>query len=62
MLEAVVVIDSHVYPGSFLVYLTAMLYPQNLIYVNLFDVLHRQKGDLLQGKRLRFFWIVVACV
>ncbi|KAL6306111.1 OPT oligopeptide transporter [Sparassis latifolia] len=47
---------------SFLVYPTAMLYPQNLIYVNLFDVLHRQKGDLLQGKRLRFFWIIVACV
>jgi hypothetical protein len=37
--------------GSFLVYPTAMLYPQNLIYVNLFDVLHRSKGELLQGKR-----------
>ncbi|KAF8526881.1 OPT oligopeptide transporter [Hysterangium stoloniferum] len=47
---------------SFLVYPTAMLYPQNLIYVNLFDVLHRSKGELLQGKRLRFFWIVVGAV
>ena len=28
-----------------------MLYPQTLIYVNLFDVLHRSKGELLQGKR-----------
>ena len=37
--------------GSFLVYPTAMLYPVNLIYVNLFDVLHRSKGELLQGKR-----------
>ncbi|KIJ55709.1 hypothetical protein M422DRAFT_220506 [Sphaerobolus stellatus SS14] len=47
---------------SFLVYPTAMLFPQNLIYVNLFDVLHRSKGSLLQGKRLRFFWIVTAAV
>ncbi|GJJ10991.1 hypothetical protein Clacol_005220 [Clathrus columnatus] len=47
---------------SFLVYPTAMLYPQNLIYVNLFDVLHRSKGELLQGKRLRFFWTVVLVV
>ncbi len=37
-----------------------MLYPINLIYVNLFDGLHRSKGELLQGKRIRFFWIVVA--
>lgn len=47
---------------SFLVYPTAMLYPKNLIYVNLFDVLHRSKGELLQGKRLRFFWMVVGVV
>ncbi|KAF8587930.1 OPT oligopeptide transporter [Ramaria rubella] len=47
---------------SFLVYPTSMLYPQNLIYVNLFDVLHRSKGVLLQGKRLRFFWIVTGVV
>ncbi|KIJ51977.1 hypothetical protein M422DRAFT_776315 [Sphaerobolus stellatus SS14] len=47
---------------SFLVYPTAMLYPQNLIYVNLFDVLHRSKGELLQGKRLRFFWTVCGAV
>ncbi|CCM02024.1 uncharacterized protein FIBRA_04100 [Fibroporia radiculosa] len=47
---------------SFLVYPTIMLYPQNLIYVNLFDVLHRSKGEALQGKRLRFFWIVTACI
>ncbi|GJJ13070.1 hypothetical protein Clacol_007319 [Clathrus columnatus] len=47
---------------SFLVYPTVMLYPQNLITVNLFDVLHRSKGELLQGKRLRFFWIVVGAV
>ena len=37
--------------GAFLVYPTMMLYPQTLIYVNLFDVLHRGKGELLQGKR-----------
>ena len=37
--------------GAFLVYPTTMLYPQTLIYVNLFDVLHRGKGELLQGKR-----------
>ncbi|EPT00110.1 OPT oligopeptide transporter [Fomitopsis schrenkii] len=43
---------------AFLVYPTSMLYPQTLIYVNLFDVLHRGKGELLQGKRFRFFWIV----
>ncbi|KZT74165.1 OPT superfamily oligopeptide transporter [Daedalea quercina L-15889] len=43
---------------AFLVYPTTMLYPQTLIYVNLFDVLHRGKGELLQGKRFRFFWIV----
>lgn len=36
---------------SFLVYPTVMLYPQNLIYVNLFDVLHRGRGEMLQGKR-----------
>jgi hypothetical protein len=34
-----------------LVYPTAMLYPQNLIYVNLFDALHRGKGELIQSKR-----------
>lgn len=44
--------------GSFLVYPTAMLYPQNLIYVNLFDVLHRSKGELLQGKRYFFFFML----
>ncbi|PCH42585.1 OPT oligopeptide transporter [Wolfiporia cocos MD-104 SS10] len=47
---------------AFLVYPTIMLYPQNLIYVNLFDVLHRSKGEMLQGKRLRFFWIVTAYI
>ncbi|KAI0730217.1 OPT oligopeptide transporter [Fomitopsis betulina] len=47
---------------SFLVYPTVMLYPQNLIYVNLFDVLHRGRGEMLQGKRLRFFWYVTAGV
>ncbi|KAH9924915.1 OPT oligopeptide transporter [Fomitopsis serialis] len=47
---------------SFLVYPTVMLYPQNLIYVNLFDVLHRSKGEMLQGKRLRFFWYVTGAV
>ncbi|KAI0925229.1 hypothetical protein AcW2_005905 [Taiwanofungus camphoratus] len=44
---------------AFLVYPTIMLYPTNLIYVNLFDVLHRSKGQMLQGKRFRFFWFVV---
>lgn len=47
---------------SFLVYPTVMLYPINLVYVNLFDVLHRSQGQALQGKRLRFFWIVVGVV
>lgn len=47
---------------SFLVYPTTMLYPQNLIYVNLFDVLHRSKGEMLQGKRLRFFWILTGII
>ncbi|TFY64780.1 hypothetical protein EVJ58_g2402 [Rhodofomes roseus] len=47
---------------AFLVYPTVMLYPQNLIYVNLFDVLHRSKGEVLQGKRLRFFWIVTGAI
>ncbi|KZT11109.1 OPT oligopeptide transporter [Laetiporus sulphureus 93-53] len=43
---------------AFLVYPTVMLYPSDLIYVNLFDVLHRSKGQMLQGKRFRFFWIM----
>ncbi|PCH43920.1 peptide transporter MTD1 [Wolfiporia cocos MD-104 SS10] len=47
---------------AFLVYPTIMLYPHNLVYVNLFDVLHRSKGEVLQGKRLRFFWIATAVV
>ncbi|KAF9816001.1 hypothetical protein IEO21_04251 [Rhodonia placenta] len=47
---------------AFLVYPTVMLYPQNLIYVNLFDVLHRSKGEMLQGKRLRFFWLVTLAI
>ncbi|KAF8521458.1 OPT oligopeptide transporter protein-domain-containing protein [Hysterangium stoloniferum] len=47
--------------GVFL-YPTTMLYPRNLIYVNLFDVLHRSKGELLRSKRLSFFWIVVGAV
>ncbi|KAH9830857.1 OPT oligopeptide transporter [Rhodofomes roseus] len=47
---------------AFLVYPTVMLYPQNLIYVNLFDVLHRSKGEMLQGKRLRFFWYVTGAI
>ncbi|PCH41996.1 peptide transporter MTD1 [Wolfiporia cocos MD-104 SS10] len=47
---------------AFLVYPTIMLYPQNLIYVNLFDVLHRSSGKMLQGKRLRFFWLVTGMV
>lgn len=47
---------------GFLVYPTVMLYPINLIYSNLFDVLHRSQGEVLQGKRLRFFWIVVGAV
>jgi hypothetical protein len=29
-----------------------MLYPQNLIYVNLFDALHRDKSEMKQKKRL----------
>ncbi|KAH9941493.1 OPT oligopeptide transporter [Amylocystis lapponica] len=44
---------------SFLVYPTAMLYPPNLIYVNLFDVLHRSKGEMLQET---FFWILTGVV
>lgn len=47
---------------SFLVYPTIMLYPQNLISVSLFDVLHRSKGEMLQGKRFKFFWIVTIVV
>ncbi|KZS99888.1 OPT oligopeptide transporter [Laetiporus sulphureus 93-53] len=47
---------------AFLVYPTVMLYPQTLIYVNLFDVLHRSKGEVLQGKRLRFFWLVTGAI
>lgn len=47
---------------AFLVYPTVMLYPHNLIYVGLFDVLHRYKGEMLQGKRLRFFWVVTGAV
>lgn len=39
-----------------------MLYPHNLIYVSLFDVLHRYKGEMLQGSRLRFFWLLTAAV
>ncbi|KZT64582.1 peptide transporter MTD1 [Daedalea quercina L-15889] len=47
---------------AFLVYPTVMLYPQNLIYVNLFDVLHRGKGEMLQGKRFKFFWLVTGAI
>jgi hypothetical protein len=42
-----------------LVYPTTMLYPANLIYVNLFDALHRGKGELMQKKRLKVFWLIV---
>ncbi|CCM04119.1 uncharacterized protein FIBRA_06280 [Fibroporia radiculosa] len=49
---------------SFLVYPTIMLYPINLIYVNLFDVLHRGQGksNVMRGKRLRFFWILTSAI
>jgi len=30
--------------------------------VNLFDVLHRSQGEVLQGKRVRFFWYVTGAV
>lgn len=43
-------------------YPTVMLYPQSLIYVNLFDTLHRSKGEMLQGKRLKFFWIATGVI
>jgi hypothetical protein len=39
-----------------------MIYPQNLIYVNLFDALHRGKGEMMQKKRLKVFWLIVAGV
>jgi hypothetical protein len=45
-----------------LVYPTAMLYPSNLIYVNLFDALHRGQGELMQKKRLKVFWLIVIAV
>jgi hypothetical protein len=42
-----------------LVYPTVMLYPRNLIYVNLFDALHRGNGEMMQNKRLKVFWLIV---
>ena len=39
-----------------------MIYPQNLIYVNLFDALHRGKGEMMQKKRLKVFWLIVGVV
>jgi hypothetical protein len=42
-----------------LVYPTVMLYPSNLIYVNLFDALHRGSGEMMQHKRLKVFWLIV---
>jgi hypothetical protein len=50
------------YAGLFrgmLVYPTVMLYPANLIYVNLFDALHRGNGEMMQKKRLKVFWLIV---
>jgi hypothetical protein len=39
-----------------------MLYPQNLIYVNLFDALHRDKSEMKQKKRFKVFWLIVVCI
>jgi hypothetical protein len=39
-----------------------MLYPQNLIYVNLFDALHRDKSEMKQKKRFKVFWLIVVFI
>lgn len=41
---------------SFLVYPTYCVFPNVLPTVQLFDVLHRGQDNILQKKRLRFFW------
>ncbi|KAL1711071.1 OPT oligopeptide transporter protein-domain-containing protein [Schizophyllum commune] len=43
---------------SFLVYPTCCVYPNVMPTVQMFDVLHRGQDNLLQKKRVRFFWIL----
>jgi len=42
----------------FLVYPTWAVYPHIVPAVQLFDALHRGKEQIMQKKRLRFFWLV----
>ncbi|KIY43831.1 OPT superfamily oligopeptide transporter [Fistulina hepatica ATCC 64428] len=41
---------------SFLVYPTACVFPNLMPTVQMFDLLHRGRGNVLQMKRLKFFW------
>lgn len=41
---------------SFLVYPTYMVFPNVIPTVQMFDVLHRGQENILQKKRVKFFW------
>ncbi|KAF5366856.1 hypothetical protein D9758_006513 [Tetrapyrgos nigripes] len=43
---------------SFLVYPTYIVFPNVIPTIQMFDVLHRGQDNILQKKRLRFFWIL----
>ena len=43
---------------SFLVYPTYIVFPNLMPTVQMMDVLHRGQDNLLQKKRLKFFWIL----
>ncbi|THU85518.1 OPT oligopeptide transporter [Dendrothele bispora CBS 962.96] len=43
---------------SFLVYPTHIVFPNLIPTIQMFDVLHRGQENMLQKKRIRFFWIL----
>ncbi|KAG7087781.1 hypothetical protein E1B28_013722 [Marasmius oreades] len=43
---------------SFLVYPTYMVFPNVIPTVQMFDVLHRGQENILQKKRVKFFWVL----
>ncbi|THU99543.1 OPT oligopeptide transporter [Dendrothele bispora CBS 962.96] len=47
---------------SFLVYPTFAVYPQLMPTVQLFDALHRGTSNIMQKKRIKFFWIVFIAI
>ncbi|KAF9025798.1 OPT oligopeptide transporter [Hymenopellis radicata] len=47
---------------SILVYPTFAVYPQLIPTVQLFDALHRGHANVMQKKRLKFFWIIFVAI